>query len=177
MMEARIVALDKVTGGTKWTFDGPTGHPSYADGTVYAMSGLAGGSGDPTLYAIDAADGTQQWRRSLPGRVSSTQAPVVADGSVYVAPRETQAIHALSTDDGSEQWRYETAGWVVSPPTVADGSVYLGGRSSTVHCIRASDGKQRWTQVFSSWTNTPTVVDGTVLVGTRDGDVWALTGK
>jgi outer membrane protein assembly factor BamB len=39
------------------------------------------GSGDETLYAVDAATGSQEWAFTQPGRVSSS--PTVADGTVY----------------------------------------------------------------------------------------------
>lgn len=178
MNRERLYALDPRTGETRWTFDGPTGHPSYKDGTVYAGAGLAADNAEPAPCAVDASDGSQRRSRGLPSgdSISAVHAPAIANGRVFLGIKQSGALHAFSTEDGSEQWRYKTLGWVVSPVTIVDGHVYLGGRSRKIHCVRARDGKRQWTKVSSLTTNTPTVVDNVVFVGTRNGDVWALAG-
>lgn len=50
--------------------------PAVADSTVYV------GSGDGSVYAIDAEDGIEQWAVQTDGPVYSS--PVVVEGTVYV---------------------------------------------------------------------------------------------
>jgi outer membrane protein assembly factor BamB len=174
--EPTLFALDRNTGETRWTFDGPTSHPAYSDGTVYVGTGRAVDDTSPSLYAIDAEKGTEQWSRSLPGEIGAVSSPTVGNGIVLIGNKSTRALHAYSTEDGSEQWRYKMFGHVFQPPAIVDGHVYLGGWSEKIHCIRATDGQRKWAFALSSTVNSPTVVDGNILVATRNGEVWALTG-
>lgn len=66
---------------------------------------------------------------------------------------------------------------VRKPPTVVDGTVYVGGGvgNNYVTALDATDGTIEWSfrtngDVFTS----PQVVDGTVYVGSEDGNVYAL---
>ncbi|MEZ5166468.1 MAG: PQQ-binding-like beta-propeller repeat protein [Acidimicrobiales bacterium] len=66
------------------------------------------------FYALDAATGTERWRRQLAvnpqqygGQISASAAFVRGDGAdtVVVAPGAT--VHALDPGDGNERWRHE----------------------------------------------------------------------
>jgi hypothetical protein len=78
-----LYAFDAVGGGPPiWLF--PTGStvtssPAYADGVLYVASGQ-------TLYAVDAATGTERWRISV-GYVINTS-PVVINGSILIGGKD-----------------------------------------------------------------------------------------
>jgi len=87
----------------------------------------------------------------------------------------SQTVEAQSTSPGDEIWSFATGSRVVSSPTVADGTVFVGSRDANVYALAADDGSEQWrfqtgTYVFSSLT----VVDGTVFVGSNDNNVYAL---
>jgi outer membrane protein assembly factor BamB len=78
-----VYAFDAIAGGApKWLF--PTGSPitsspTIADGILYVASGK-------TLYAVDAATGTELWRYGA-GYVINTS-PVVVNGFVFIGGKD-----------------------------------------------------------------------------------------
>jgi len=71
----------------------------------------------------------------------------------------------------------------VNTLTVADGTVYIGGRSDgerrgVVHSVDATDGTEKWSfETTSVVQSTPTVADGTVYVDGYLGDVYAIDAE
>ena len=81
------------------------------------------------------------WKTRLGAPLS---APVVADGTAYVACVDQHRVVALDTADGSVRWDYTAGGRVDSPPTVHEGLVLFGSRDGWAYCLRASDGQLAW---------------------------------
>jgi len=113
----------------RWAFE--TGNdvrssPAVVDGTVYV------GSMDGSVYAIDAADGTEQWVFETDNGVFSS--PVVVEDTVYVGSWDNR-VYALSASDGSEQWSFGTGDLVISSPAVAGGTVYAGSYDNHVYAL------------------------------------------
>jgi outer membrane protein assembly factor BamB len=148
--------------------------PTIIDETVFA-------GGSTAMYALDAADGSQQWRTELNGGsgtvvavadylfVGTSKSNITAGGSVY----------ALDADSGDVQWRSKTAYGVSAPPTVADGTVYAasGERESAGHlyALDTSDGSEQWRFENSiGFSSVPTVADGTVFVGDEGSSLLAV---
>jgi PGF-CTERM protein len=64
---------------------------------------------------------------------------------------------------------------VRSPPTVVDGTVYVGSYDHKLYAVDATEGSEEWSfgtgdLVFPS----PTVADGTVYVGNNDSELYAV---
>jgi outer membrane protein assembly factor BamB/tRNA A-37 threonylcarbamoyl transferase component Bud32 len=130
------------------------------------------GSGDRTLYAVDAATGEEEWAFETGGEVDSS--PTVVDGTVYVGS-DDENLYAVDAATGSKEWAFETGLNVYSSPTVVDGTVYVGSADDNLYAVDAGTGGQEWAfdtgdLVFSS----PTVADGTVYVGSADGKLYAV---
>ena len=114
---------------TRWTLDtggGVLSSPAVANDTVYV------GSGDNSVYAIDASDGTTRWTLDTGGRVYSP--PAVANGTVYVGSGD-RWVYAIDASDGTTQWTLNTGNPVVSSPAVANGTVYVGSYDNSVYAI------------------------------------------
>ena len=78
------------------------------------------------------------------------------------------------TDDISI-WRFDTGGWVVNAPAVADGVVYAGSDNNSVYAIDAATGQMLWRfQTYGIVRSTPAVTDGVVYVGSDDNHVYAI---
>ena len=121
------------------------------------------------------------WRMEIGGDLS---APVVADGKVFAACRDSHRVMALNEDDGSKAWSYTAGGPIDSPPTIHDGMALFGCADGYVYCLRASDGQLVWRfhaapgvrrtvsrdNVESLWP-----VHGSVLL--KDGVVYASAGR
>jgi outer membrane protein assembly factor BamB len=143
--------------------------PAVANGKVYF------GSGDGSVYAVDAATGVLQWKHPTGGVVHSS--PAVVGNTVYVGSWDS-VLYAIDAESGQLRWSF-AAGQdpaihnqvgFQSSPAVVDGTVYVGCRDAHVYALDAATGKKKWDYPTSkSWVvGTPTVRDGVVYVGTSD---------
>jgi outer membrane protein assembly factor BamB len=89
------------------------------------------------------------------------------------APATNSVLWCNSTGDltGAEAELY-------SSPTVYDGKVYIGTRSSYVYCFDEDTGETLWTKKFDKVTwgicGTPTIVNDKLFIGTEDEKVYCL---
>ena len=116
--------------------------PAVVDGVVYA------GSGDGSVYALDARTGTLRWRFRTRDVVHTS--PAVANGVVYAGSFD-RSLYALDARTGALRWRFATLPnaspvleGIASSAAVADGTVYVGARDGHLYALRASDGALRW---------------------------------
>ncbi|MCX7015601.1 MAG: PQQ-binding-like beta-propeller repeat protein, partial [Candidatus Sumerlaeota bacterium] len=103
--------------------------PAYGKIDVRPASSAAGASSDwPTFRHDNARSGYapspvpaalgQVWSADLGGGLT---APVCADGRLYVAQKDRNAVACLDAATGKTVWRYIAGASVDSPPTIADG--------------------------------------------------------
>jgi outer membrane protein assembly factor BamB len=147
----------------KWKF--PTGHrivssPVYANGAIYF------GGDDGNVYAVDAADGHQLWKRSTGGPVAAT--PTVADGRRVRRQLRRQVLRASTPAPGALRWKIATGGErrfeakglhgmqpknqtiadpfdvYLSSPVLGGGSVYFGSGDGNVYAVDATTGEVKW---------------------------------
>jgi hypothetical protein len=97
------------------------------------------------VYALDRATGAVRWKALTGGRVRSS--PAVADGRVFVGSMDG-VLYALDLTTGAGVWRFETQGT----------TLFSGDFGYDRRTIQSS----------------PAVLDGLVVVGTRDGTMYAL---
>jgi eukaryotic-like serine/threonine-protein kinase len=168
--------LEDADGGFIW----PT-TPAVVKGRIYFCAG-------PFFFAVDET-GKEAYRVRLGGR--SLASPAVVGDLAYV-PTDEGVLLALDIRDGRVRWSSivghktflgQVDDWDVyhSSPTVADGTVYVGGADGRIYAVSATDGKERWHfQTNHVVRATPAVADGRVFCGSFDGKVYALdaaTGK
>jgi len=156
----RIAAFDTEAGDVLWT--GPAGADEVAvrDGTAFVV-----GSDRREVRALDASDGTVQWRAdgaAFFGR------PVVSDGRIFVRTVDG-GVHALDTEGGRSLWTHPQN---VENFSVADETAYVALEGEDGFRLRALDtatGEPQWTRRVPSAESAPTVTDDAVLVGIRTG--------
>ena len=108
---------------------------------------------DPGLTGPDASV-RAAWSFAADALVRSP--PTVDEQRVYVGSWDGN-VYALDRTDGTEQWAVQFGGWVDAAPAVDDGS-------------------ERWSfETGGSVECSPAVVNGTVYVGSRDTQIYALT--
>jgi len=121
------------------------------------------------------------WQVALGGRLTQ---PVIAGGQVFVASKDTHALHAFDAVTGQELWHYTAGGRIDSPPTVVGSLVLFGCADGGVYCLDASSGRPAWRfraapvdrrivafgQLESPWR-----VHGSVLV--EDGIAYFTAGR
>ena len=150
-------------------FDFYLSSPAVSDGTVFF------GSGDGSVYALDASSGSLRWEFPTGGVVHSS--PAVAGGTVFIGSWDTY-LYAIDAGSGTEKWRFKTGEdhdtfnqtGIQASPAVANGMVYFGCRDSRFYAVEAKSGKQAWSfNNKGSWViNSAAVRDGKVYFATSD---------
>lgn len=186
-----IYAVARATGKERWRVRTgslaplPWGHEGtdyYASSPAVVGDRVFVGSGDGTVYALDAATGRERWTFKTGGRVRSS--PAVVDGVVYIGSFDGH-LYALDAATGRERWKYVTNGVslvsanfgydrrsIQSSPVVVGGVVYIGSRDGHLYALGARDGKLRWSYAHdaTSWAiSSPAVRDSVVYEGSSDG--------
>jgi len=155
----------------QWRFETETVRQpaTIVDGVVYA------GGDDGNLYALDAAEGTEQWQFDQRDAIRSF--PLVVDGSVFIVAADSnregvysnQTLHVLDSADGSEEWQAGVSG----QPIVAGDSIFLLDQWDLV-ALAVTDGSEHWrASVEERPTTSPTVSGGHVYVGS-ESHVYAI---
>ena len=109
-----------------------------------------------------------------------------------VAPSLAQAFHGDAARSGvfpattkpslaGFAWRFQTAGDVISSPTVSAGVAYIGSGDGKLYALDARTGAKKWAyEAGSPIASSPAVSGGRVYAGARSGEYFALdaaTGK
>jgi outer membrane protein assembly factor BamB len=148
------------------------------DGRVYVPGG------DGTLYALDAAKGTELWRYATGEELASP--PVIVEGKVLVAS-VSDAVYAVESATGKWLWQYrrETpSGFTirgVSMPAVEGTTAYLGFADGVVVALDVQDGTARWERqvsrlggAFPDVDTTPVLSEGRLYVASYKDGLFAL---
>jgi outer membrane protein assembly factor BamB len=132
-----------------------------------------------TVYAVDAATGALRWTAAVGSPVD--QLPALANGLLYVAPRNGQvlafAAGGCSAATCAPQFQLDTGGPVSTQPAVAGGLVFAGTSDGSVLAfVAAGCGAATCAPVWSHELGFPIsagpiVAYGNVLVGTLDSRV------
>jgi outer membrane protein assembly factor BamB len=155
--DGAVQAVDTTTGVTRWSSEqfpaldrssdaepsiygiGPTSVLTVAGGLVYAAGQ------DGKLHALDARTGAERWVADIGTPNAFGSAPVVTDGTVYVA---SDALRAFDAATGARRWVARTGGaslFSFVPPVVRGDVVYVPGGDSLLHEFDAGTGAPRRT--------------------------------
>lgn len=160
-------------------FDCYLSSPVVWNATVYF------GSGDGSVYALDAASGAVKWKFQTGDVVHAS--PAIADGVLFVGSWDSY-FYALDATTGRERWRFKTGDdpdlhnqvGIQSSAAVVDGTVFFGCRDSHLYALDEKTGEKKWAlSTEGSWVvASPAVRDGTVYVTTSDSSLlFALDAK
>jgi outer membrane protein assembly factor BamB len=180
----------------KWTF--PTGDrivssPVYQDGAIYF------GGDDGNVYAVDAADGHQLWKRTTGGPVAAT--PAISGETLYVGSYDGK-FYALDKRTGTPRWKFTTGGErrfeakglhgmqpksqtiadpfdvYLSSPVVVEGAVYFGSGDGNLYALDAESGELRWKFKTGDVVHaSPAYADGVVFFGSWDSFFYAVDAR
>lgn len=151
-------------------FDVFLSSPVIAGGTVYF------GSGDQTVYALDAQTGTLKWKFATGNVVHAS--PAVSAGVVYIGSWD-RYLYALNAESGAMIWKFQTGEdtviynqvGIASSAAVAGGTVFFGCRDGHFYAVDAKTGAQLWKHDNKKgWViASPAVHEGVVYFPTSDG--------
>ncbi|MGW1007176.1 outer membrane protein assembly factor BamB family protein [Streptomyces sp. NPDC002520] len=131
-----VHALDVATGRRRFKTRDVAWSMAVADGRIHASDG-------PTLFALDAREGTDLWRLSTDAWVYSLK----ADRGTVVTGTRGGGVQAWEASGGQKLW--EISGCQTdfeSPeagPTVHDGTVYVW-QDARLRALEARTGDERW---------------------------------
>ncbi|MBW1603976.1 PQQ-binding-like beta-propeller repeat protein [Streptomyces sp. JJ66] len=132
-----VHALDTTTGRRRFKTRDVAWSMAVADGGVHASDG-------PSLFALDARDGTERWKLAVDGWVYALRA---ADGVVLTATRGG-AVQSWSASGGERLWELTGAQSDFETPDAAPvlhgGTVYLWA-DGRLYALDARSGDERWT--------------------------------
>jgi outer membrane protein assembly factor BamB len=204
--DGNFYAVDAANGALKWKFAVPGERrftATHLHGTVPAAETMPDpfdfflsspvvwngavyfGSGDTSVYALDAASGQLKWKFKTGDVVHAS--PAISGGTLFVGSWDSY-FYALDAASGTEKWRFKTGEdpdthnqvGIQSSAAVADGVVYFGCRDSNFYAVDAATGKQRWAfNNKGSWViGSPAVDEGKVYFATSDSAMFhALDAK
>lgn len=94
------------------------------------------------LSALDPADGTVLWRRTLAGRDAPDGPPVAAGGLVHALTNEGKELIALDPTSGGTRWTLDISAY--GRVQYAGGMVLLTRTDGTATGVDGASGKQVW---------------------------------
>lgn len=149
-----------------------------ADG-LYAIWVGPGRTRPLRVARLATADGSEQWRETIPASAGRALQPAVYDGRLYVIL--AGQVVAFDTDSGREQGRTAERGVDQTVPTVGAGSLAIYHRASNdqprgLTVFDAEDLSVRWTAAYpNSRTQIPVIAGDFVYLA--DGDSFGMTGR
>ena len=152
-----------------WTYETSSalsGAPAIAGGKVYLAAN------DGRVAALDGRTGEVVWeyRSDLPA--GSGSMPAVTENLVVVAMRVGVVI-ALDRHTGQPVWEADLRPYKApmrGPPSVVNGTVYVGAANHMLYALDASNGSLRWSFETRGWIVDPVAyADDAIMVTSKDG--------
>lgn len=181
--DGKVYALDAAEGHKEWIFDiGDKiwSTPAIEDDTLFI------GSFDNKLTALDVTNGTFKWEFEVEGAIVAT--PLVDNGIVYFGSFDRH-LYAVDTGSGQLIWKFPADGedenipgnWFWSKPVIDNGIIYAGSLDGKVYVLDAATGRAvsgfSYYDLGSAISSSPVIVEGSVIVATDEGIVYALSNN
>jgi outer membrane protein assembly factor BamB len=142
--DTNLCAINCVSGTTRWVF--PTGGHIFSTPSLSEGGLVFFGSGDGTLYALQASSGQVAWRAT---NVVTQAAPVVGPGGLLYVTTMDGSLVALDTGTGEKRWEYVPSSYDTdaygSPTVGTDGTIYYGALMGRLYAVDGTTGTNLWT--------------------------------
>jgi len=123
------------------------------------------------LFCLRESSGELLWSFAAGGNITDTSA--VMYGNVYFCERNG-TFHALDAVTGLEKWK-SSAGKFCTPPTAANGKVFVGSCDGKLCAFNATMGQPLWNFTCAKPVkSSPAFAGSAVFFGSDDGFLYAL---
>ncbi len=182
--DGKFHAVRAGDGAGVWVWSGP----NRIDGrAVVAGESLWFVDGSCDLVCLNRTDGALRWRRPLhdvalaghppandPTFNRRTATPLVVGDTVYAGSSDG-GLYALDAATGAVRWRFAAGAPVFSGVNrLGDGSLLFGAMDGSVVRLDASGKEISRFKAGGPVVTTPVVIDGIVIVGSRDYMLYAF---
>jgi outer membrane protein assembly factor BamB len=180
-----VFAVDIATGRQTWRIArayGPSSPPAVASvGGRDLVLFTAGLGATSSLDAVDAADGSSAWKRSVPLNATS-RTGVAVDGQRAFVGDDRGNVYAADVSTGAASWTADPGGRTIAPLAAASGTVVAttGGQQRGLPVVTGFDaatGTQQWRvepNVFASGATSAVILNDVVAIGFPDRSVHAF---
>ena len=183
-----VIALDKLTGETKWKIPRGSKRLTYATPCLYSPA-----SGDPQLIltnwwlgitSLNPLDGKQNWEEDVFGKPHSERAiasPITFNNLVYgTCGFTTKDKHLVAMDPvtGKEVWRIEKSVPHIPTPIIVNSLLYMWGDGGILSCLDPMTGKTHWRErvvdVKDTFFGSPVAAGDVIFCSSAYGKVVAI---
>lgn len=138
------------------------------------------------VYPAAPADGRGviEWRFRTAGPV---RASVLVDSTLIYVGSGDGEFYAIDRQTGEERWRYQAGNPIQSSAALLGDLVYFGDRANTFYALERHTGRERWRvqtggdrpfewgqEGWDYFTSSPVIASGLIVIGSGDGNVYAL---
>lgn len=140
-----------------------------ADETVYV------GSTDRSFYAINLADGKEQWKFVSGGRIYNAAA-VSADRVVFGGT--DHKVYCLDRQEGGLLWTFTAKSIIGTAPLIANDKVFVGSLDKNLYVLDLKSGKLLWSYEAKGRIRTnPVVVNGKLIFASENDWLYCFGEK
>jgi outer membrane protein assembly factor BamB len=168
LRDGSLVAFDHRSGRQAWSVT------RTATVAPAAVSSLMIGADGPTLFALDAATGTERWSQAI---AAAPILPLVASADRVIAATDSQEIVLLNAGDGRILWRAPLGATPTAVPVALGDTVFAGLEDGRVVALDAATGAPRWTRTLGARIVVMTALEDRVLVGGAGDFYYSLKPK
>ena len=190
-LNGTVIAADAATGQVLW--ESPRGGEMWSSPAVDDQC-LYGGTIRGELFALWASNGSLRWNLTLPESYTVYSTPCAVNGSVYVGMASYNELHgellSLDPSSGAVKWRFSGSEGDYSSAAAAAGAVFAHVWNKTANgsflvALPATDPDGdgviapqellwRFQTMDFEGGSSPLVTDNLVVVGSSDGNLYAL---
>lgn len=127
--DGRIVALDALTGETRWALPGPGSHDDFREVAAVGSTVIASSTSPDMIAAYDLQTGTERWRAmSTQGSVALDFGALSTDATSVNVVFTNGVLASYNAATGERRsLRQAPTGFFVGAPVVSHDTLFLGG--------------------------------------------------
>jgi outer membrane protein assembly factor BamB len=181
----QVVAVNISDGSLKWYYRADN-IPSIAgtgNGQVYVITNPNQGQQHSAFYALNASDGSVQWRFPSGSENTAMGNIAVDSDTVYLEANaanglfvyNANTVFALNVKDGSTRWQTTLQGTALLNAYLDSGTLYASASGGHVFALNTQDGSQRWS-IFAGngYPDIEQIDNGLLYVASAGDGLYAL---